>query len=227
MPTSTHVSRCCRYSRASYLAGLLRPQIIRDLKLEQHGFEYIMRDPSSFTPASPSATPDTMPGAFLVLGADEEATRQSIAQFSERDANRFPLYEEFLGKAREVSDCSLFECTNQQIWTGCDAGKMHSTSETDATDIATVAGQPTSKPFRRNMARPASGSAHGGCCCAKSVEAPCSFARGAVLQLVWKIPLCRALSSGRVPGVNLDAKFIVVVRSVPLFECKCARSTNF
>ena len=39
-----------KFSRASYLAGLLRPQIIKDLELKKYGFEYISRDPSSFTP---------------------------------------------------------------------------------------------------------------------------------------------------------------------------------
>jgi hypothetical protein len=39
-----------KFSRASYLAGLLRPQIIEDLNLERWGFKYLPRDPSSFTP---------------------------------------------------------------------------------------------------------------------------------------------------------------------------------
>lgn len=41
-----------RFSRASYLAGLMRPQIIRELGLEKHGFKYLPRDPSSFTPTN-------------------------------------------------------------------------------------------------------------------------------------------------------------------------------
>ena len=35
-----------KYSRASYLAGLLRPQIIEELDLKKRGFKYINRDPS-------------------------------------------------------------------------------------------------------------------------------------------------------------------------------------
>jgi phytoene dehydrogenase-like protein len=53
-----------KFSRASYLAGLLRPQIITDLGLEKHGFKYLPRDPSSFTPMGE-------PGKFLMLGSDE------------------------------------------------------------------------------------------------------------------------------------------------------------
>lgn len=41
-----------KVSRASYLAGLLRPQIIKELELERHGFKYLPRDPSSFTPTA-------------------------------------------------------------------------------------------------------------------------------------------------------------------------------
>jgi hypothetical protein len=36
-----------KFSRASYLAGLLRPQIIKDLELEKYGFKYLPRNPSS------------------------------------------------------------------------------------------------------------------------------------------------------------------------------------
>ena len=32
------------------MAGLLRPQIIKDLELETYGFKYLPRNPSSFTP---------------------------------------------------------------------------------------------------------------------------------------------------------------------------------
>ncbi|KAE9552722.1 hypothetical protein FO519_004039 [Halicephalobus sp. NKZ332] len=39
-----------RFSRASYLLSLFRPQIIDDLKLKDHGLSYHIRDPSSFTP---------------------------------------------------------------------------------------------------------------------------------------------------------------------------------
>ena len=38
-----------KMSRASYLAGLLRPVVIRELNLQDR-FHYLPRDPSSFTP---------------------------------------------------------------------------------------------------------------------------------------------------------------------------------
>jgi hypothetical protein len=84
-----------KFSRASYLAGLLRPQIIADLELEKFGFKYLPRNPSSFTPTlmdSPYA------GKYLILGEDEEENYKSIAQFSVKDAEAYPHYEEFLGE---------------------------------------------------------------------------------------------------------------------------------
>ena len=66
-----------RVSRAAYVAGLLRPVVIRELGLERHGLELLRRDPSSFTPL-----PD---GRGLLMGSDPRATRESIAAFSPRD----------------------------------------------------------------------------------------------------------------------------------------------
>ncbi len=88
-----------KFSRASYLAGLLRPQIIKDMNLEKYGFKYLPRDPSSFTPTledSPSK------GKYLLMGSDAKMTYDSIAQFSVKDADAFPQYEDFLGKVREI-----------------------------------------------------------------------------------------------------------------------------
>jgi hypothetical protein len=88
-----------KFSRASYLAGLLRPQIIQDLNLEKYGFKYLPRDPSSFTPTLFSSP---YRGRYLLLGEQEKENYQSIAQFSQKDAEAYPKYEEFLGKVREL-----------------------------------------------------------------------------------------------------------------------------
>ncbi len=88
-----------KFSRASYLAGLLRPSIITELSLEKYGFEYLPRDPSSFTPSHPNGP---LGGRSLLLGADDATTRASIAQFSAKDADAYPRYEEFLSAAREI-----------------------------------------------------------------------------------------------------------------------------
>jgi hypothetical protein len=88
-----------KFSRASYLAGLLRPHIIKDLELEKYGFKYLPRNPSSFTPTKPDSI---YGGKYLMLGEDMEANRQSIAQFSLRDADNYPKYEDFLSQIREI-----------------------------------------------------------------------------------------------------------------------------
>jgi len=88
-----------KFSRASYLAGLLRPQIIKDFELEKYGFEYLTRDPSSFTP---TLLDSPFKGKYLLLGSDEKMTHASIAQFSERDADNYFKYDEFLGSVRDI-----------------------------------------------------------------------------------------------------------------------------
>jgi phytoene dehydrogenase-like protein len=81
-----------RISRAAYVAGLLRPLMIRELDLERHGLRLIPRRPaSSFTPL-----PD---GRGLLLGEDRRASEASIAQFSRADAAAFPRYEAVLDRA--------------------------------------------------------------------------------------------------------------------------------
>lgn len=84
-----------RVSRASYVAGLLRPVVVRELGLAGRGLRLLPRRPASFTPL-----PD---GRALVMGPDVAATQASVARFSARDAARLPEYEAFLdGIARAV-----------------------------------------------------------------------------------------------------------------------------
>ncbi|MEN8184996.1 MAG: NAD(P)/FAD-dependent oxidoreductase, partial [Myxococcota bacterium] len=80
----------CRISRAAYVAGLLRPAVVRELELARHGLRLLPRNPSSYTPL-----PD---GRGLLLGPDAELCRREIARFSERDAERYPAYEALLGR---------------------------------------------------------------------------------------------------------------------------------
>lgn len=87
------------YSRASYLAGLLRPQIIEDLNLQKYGFKYLPRNPSSFTP---TLITSKYKGKYLILGSDDKQNWESIAQFSRNDADAFPHYERFLGSIRDI-----------------------------------------------------------------------------------------------------------------------------
>lgn len=77
-----------KVSVCAYVNSLFRPEIVRDLKLRQYGYEVLERNPSSFTP-----TPD---GRHLMLGPDELSNRRQIAKFSSRDAAAYPEYEQML-----------------------------------------------------------------------------------------------------------------------------------
>ena len=79
-----------RVSRAAYVAGLLRPAVVRELGLEARGLRLLARNPSSFTPL-PS-------GPGLLLGPDQARSCDEIRRFSARDAARYPAYEAFLDR---------------------------------------------------------------------------------------------------------------------------------
>ncbi len=72
-----------KYSVASYVVSLLRPEIIRDLELQRHGLEILPLE-STFTPL-----PD---GDYLMRWADHDLTRREIARHSPHDAE---AYDEF------------------------------------------------------------------------------------------------------------------------------------
>jgi phytoene dehydrogenase-like protein len=81
-----------KFSRASYVYSLFRPQIVKDLDLHRHGLTLLPRVPSSFTPA---------PGAgakSLLLGGTAEEDEREIAQFSPADAAKYREYNAWLEK---------------------------------------------------------------------------------------------------------------------------------
>jgi phytoene dehydrogenase-like protein len=90
-----------KVSTAAYVNSLLRPEIVRDLQLERHGFEMLPRNPSSFSPF-----PD---GRYLMLGPDQELNRREIGKFSARDAEAFPRYEQMLERVAEFIEPTLMK----------------------------------------------------------------------------------------------------------------------
>ncbi|GAB5578675.1 pyridine nucleotide-disulfide oxidoreductase domain-containing protein 2 [Prionailurus iriomotensis] len=74
-----------KFSRASYLLSLLRPQIYTDLELKKHGLRLHLRNPYSFTPMLEEGTGNKVPRSLL-LGTDMAENQKQIAQFSRRDA---------------------------------------------------------------------------------------------------------------------------------------------
>jgi phytoene dehydrogenase-like protein len=82
--------------RSSVLAhsAALRPDIVRDMQLEQHGLKLITPDV-----AVTALSPD---GPALVLYRDTEKASQEIAKFSKKDAVAWPTFQHALRKAGGV-----------------------------------------------------------------------------------------------------------------------------
>lgn len=78
-----------KFSRASYVYSLFRPQIVSDLDLHRHGLKLLPRQPSSWTPVPGS-------GPSLLLGGTQAEDCASIAQFSKADADAYPRYNALL-----------------------------------------------------------------------------------------------------------------------------------
>ncbi|XP_016019725.2 pyridine nucleotide-disulfide oxidoreductase domain-containing protein 2 isoform X2 [Rousettus aegyptiacus] len=86
-----------KFSRASYLLSLLRPQIYSDLELKKHGLRLHLRNPYSFTPMLEEGTRNKAPRSLL-LGTNMAENQKQIAQFSRKDAQAFPKYEAFMNR---------------------------------------------------------------------------------------------------------------------------------
>ena len=76
--------------------GTLRPDIVKDLKLSQHGWA-----PSTEKPVFVSLLPDSN---SLVLDPDTTRAAESIKRFSEKDAGRWPEFVRFMDKAAHILD---------------------------------------------------------------------------------------------------------------------------
>jgi phytoene dehydrogenase-like protein len=101
-----------KVSTAAYVNSLFRPEIIRDLRLRDYGFELIERNPSSFSPF-----PD---GRYLMLGADADFNRNEIAKFSAKDAERYPHYLEMLERVAAVIEPTLTQIPPDPVRPGLD-----------------------------------------------------------------------------------------------------------
>ncbi|MFN9490445.1 MAG: phytoene desaturase family protein [Betaproteobacteria bacterium] len=88
-----------RNSIASYTVSLLHPQVIRDLRLADHGLRIVERPLSNFLPLSD--------GDCLKVGPSLEQTRAEVARFSKADAEKLPAYyamlERVAGVLREMT----------------------------------------------------------------------------------------------------------------------------
>src|ERR1700676_3989233 len=83
-----------RCSTLAHSAGPIRPDIIRDMRLEKHGLRFITPE-TCVTALSPDGRP-------LSLYQDENKSAQAIAAFSQKDAAKYPEFEKSLGKIGKV-----------------------------------------------------------------------------------------------------------------------------
>jgi phytoene dehydrogenase-like protein len=85
----------CRVSTASYMASMLRPEVIRDLALDRHGLRMVAAEPTV-----QAVTPD---GRVLPWWSDPARMRTLLEQFAPADCERFLAMEGRLaGLARHL-----------------------------------------------------------------------------------------------------------------------------
>ncbi len=80
----------CRASTTSYIASMLRPEVIRDLDLGSHGLRMV--------PCEPGLQVALPGGVTLPWWSDERRTASEIERFSKRDAATFLRMDERLKK---------------------------------------------------------------------------------------------------------------------------------
>ena len=89
-----------RVSVASYSMSLMRPEIIEELRLAEHGFSVYPKRPSYFMPF-----PD---GQHLLLYAnDRAASKAQIAKFSTHDAEAYDRWEDFWDLVCDILEPTL------------------------------------------------------------------------------------------------------------------------
>ena len=82
-----------RVSRASYVVSMLHPDIVRELRLGDFGYEAVPLDPSYAT-----FGPDGEP---ILFSTDTARTRETIARYSRKDADAYPGFEAMLERAAD------------------------------------------------------------------------------------------------------------------------------
>lgn len=85
-----------KFSRASYLVSLLRPEIWKDLQLKERGVKLHFRDPHSYTPMLQKDAAGKY--SSLLLGRSGDANAKEISKFSKKDATSYAAYERHLEK---------------------------------------------------------------------------------------------------------------------------------
>ncbi|NCF16648.1 MAG: FAD-dependent oxidoreductase [Haliea sp.] len=82
-----------RNSLASYVVSLLRPEVIRDLKLEQYGYETMLLENSLYLDNR---------GEYLLLTGNEQHDRAEFARFSASDYDALQSFEDSIDKVGAI-----------------------------------------------------------------------------------------------------------------------------
>ncbi|MEE9229551.1 MAG: NAD(P)/FAD-dependent oxidoreductase [Acidobacteriota bacterium] len=86
-----------RVSRTSYVSSLMLPEVIRDFRMVERGYEVMIPDPSSFW-----VYPDGR--YFLTHRADPVKQREEISKFSKKDVGAFERFDQDLMRLRPLLD---------------------------------------------------------------------------------------------------------------------------
>ena len=84
-----------RFSVASYVVSLLRPEIIRDLDLPRHGLDILPLD-GTFTPLRPGEGPKAGGGDYLWRVNDHGRTVRELRRWSNNDAEAYEEYGQLM-----------------------------------------------------------------------------------------------------------------------------------
>jgi phytoene dehydrogenase-like protein len=88
-----------RNSVAAYTVSLLNPKVIADLRLAEHGLRIVEREIANFLPLDD--------GSYLKVGGGK--TREEVAKFSTRDAERLDAYQARLEAVADVLRALVLE----------------------------------------------------------------------------------------------------------------------
>jgi phytoene dehydrogenase-like protein len=88
-----------KVSTAAYVNSLFRPEITKEFRLKDYGFELLERNPSSFSPF--------LDGRYLLMGPDPDLNRREISKFSVKDAENYPKYEQMLERVAAAIEPTL------------------------------------------------------------------------------------------------------------------------
>ena len=85
-----------RVTRTSYVCSLLMPDIIRDFRMADYGFQVLIPEPHTFYPQ-----PD---GRYMLWSADRAARAREVAKFSAKDAVAMDRFEDELALLQPFID---------------------------------------------------------------------------------------------------------------------------